>query len=185
MGKRTADANEVSKRLRKLRLEKGIRSQSELSELAGVSYISIGRYERAETVPEGENLLKLASFYNVYPEYILGKTECKNALDKWNQAVDLEQLREEVMFWETGTKIGLFPELRCDDETQSFIQYLKQYEERSEMKVKIDDIKVVTNANTNEIRENFETGEITIYAISEADAEKGFRQLIKRGMIEE
>lgn len=132
MGKRTANADEVSKRLRQLRLEKGIRSQAELSQLAGVSYISIGRYERAETVPEGKNLLKLASFYKVYPEYILGETDFMNSFDKWDQTLDVKQIKKELDFWETGVELGLFPEIKSDDEYEEFIDYLKQFKNRKE-----------------------------------------------------
>ena len=170
----------VKNRLKELRNEKGM-TQKEVAEAIHFSVSTIKQYENGYRIPDNENLQILSAFYNVNPKYILGEIDFKNQFDKWNKTVDLSQLK----FWENGVEIGWFPEIKSDDEYEDFVHYLKQYEERSEMKVRIDDIKVVTNANTNEIRENFETGEITIYAVSEADAEKGFRQLIKRGMIEE
>lgn len=185
MGKRTADSNIVAKRLKKLRVEKGNPTQKELSVLSGVPYISIGRYERGETVPESDNLLKLASFFQVDPEYILGRTDFKNIFDKWNQTTDLQKLKKENIFWKTGFEIGLFPEIQSEDDYKSFINYLKYYEIRKEMRMKKEEIKVVLNATENRIIDSFETGEITIYAVSEADVEKGFQHLMNRGIIAE
>lgn len=132
MGKRTANADEVSKRLRQLRLDNDIKSQDKLSELTGIPIISIRRYEEGKTVPEGKNLLKLASFYKVYPEYILGETDFMNSFDKWDQTLDVKQIKKELDFWETGVELGLFPEIKSDDEYEEFIDYLKQFKNRKE-----------------------------------------------------
>lgn len=47
-----------------------------------------------------------------------------------------------------------------------------------------NDVKVITGTKSNQIIENFETGDITIQAIRETDVEKAFQQLIKRGIIQ-
>ena len=51
--------------------------------------------------------------------------------------------------------------------------------------MKLSDVKVVASETINEVRENFETGEITLYASSEENVRKAIDQLIKRGMVEE
>lgn len=124
----------------------------------------------------------IASFFQVDPEYLLGETDFKNTYDKWNQIIGSEHLKQEIVFWEFGISEGLFPDFYSEYEYESFIDYLKHYEERKDLTVKKEDIKVVKSTK-NYISENFDTGEITIHAISEADIEKGFQQLIKRGII--
>ncbi len=47
------------------------------------------------------------------------------------------------------------------------------------------DITVTTGSAENRIIDNFETGEITIQAITEEDVERGFQQLVSRGIIAE
>lgn len=58
-------------RLRKLRKQKGM-TQSELAKIADVSTSSIGMYEQGRRLPELLTLKKIASFFNVSIDYLLG-----------------------------------------------------------------------------------------------------------------
>ncbi|WP_456293250.1 helix-turn-helix domain-containing protein [Pseudomonas sp. AK106] len=57
-------------RLKQLRLAKGM-VQSELAELVGCEPNTISRYERAETLPSIEHLLRLSEVFGVSPMDIL------------------------------------------------------------------------------------------------------------------
>lgn len=58
-------------RMKQLRLKKGM-SQSELGKIIGVSPSTIGMYEQERRIPEVNTLKKLASFFNVSIDYLLG-----------------------------------------------------------------------------------------------------------------
>lgn len=58
-------------RLKELRINKGI-SQLGLAEILGMSQQAIGKWETGKATPDYENLKKLASFFNVSTDYLLG-----------------------------------------------------------------------------------------------------------------
>lgn len=75
----TADLNKYksdmfSNRLRQLRYEKDI-SQRELAESIGVEQRSISKYETEESEPNFKKLIKMAEFFNVSTDYLLGLTD--------------------------------------------------------------------------------------------------------------
>lgn len=63
-----------SKRLKLLRQEKRL-SQIELSKVILVGNKTISDYERGVSNPDFETLQKIASFFNVSTDYLLGKTD--------------------------------------------------------------------------------------------------------------
>lgn len=190
------DVQIVKKRLKLLRAERGL-TQKEVAEAIHFSVSTIKQYESGYRIPEKANLNCLASFYQVYPEYILGEVDFRDSKEKmshyWKQydaehKKDIEEIKRDIALFEavntiTSTQFGfndsdedLFPE---------FLKYIDQFKERKEKIMKLSDVKVVASETINEVRENFETGEITIYASSEENVRKAIDQLIKRGMVEE
>lgn len=65
--------------LKKLRTEKGL-SQKELTDRLTINRSTYARYETSSTQPDFETLSKLADFYDVSVDYLLGRTNKKNAL---------------------------------------------------------------------------------------------------------
>ena len=63
-------------RLRELRAEKGV-SLRELAQKLGLSYSSVGKYERNEAQPSFDILFKLADFFNVTIDYLIGYTDIR------------------------------------------------------------------------------------------------------------
>jgi transcriptional regulator with XRE-family HTH domain len=61
-------------RLKKLRLEKGT-PQKDLSVLLGVSVRAYQFYESGDREPNIENINKLADFFEVSADYLLGRTD--------------------------------------------------------------------------------------------------------------
>lgn len=68
---------ELGDRLKKLREEKGI-SQLELAKLLNISNVMLSRYEKHKRSPDYETLNKLADFYRVSTDYLLGRTNIRN-----------------------------------------------------------------------------------------------------------
>ena len=60
--------------LRELRKEKKV-SQRELGELLGISDRNIRFYESGEHRPDFEGLLKLAAFFDVSLDYLVGRSD--------------------------------------------------------------------------------------------------------------
>ena len=65
---------EFSKRLKELRLEKGLTLEQLAKEL-NVSDVAVGRWERKQRVPNLEIVIAIAKFFNVTTDYLLGLTD--------------------------------------------------------------------------------------------------------------
>ena len=63
-----------SDRLKELRTKRGL-SKLELSEIAQVHHVQIGRYENKGAMPSADVLAKLANSLNVSTEYLLNGTK--------------------------------------------------------------------------------------------------------------
>jgi len=59
-------------RLKGLRIEKGV-TQREIAELLGVTYQAYSYYEKGSREPSHEAVLKLADYFNVTTDYLLGR----------------------------------------------------------------------------------------------------------------
>lgn len=59
-------------RLKELRLAKGM-TQSEVAKVIGYSSLSYSRYEKGEREPDISTLCKLADFFEVSVDYLLGR----------------------------------------------------------------------------------------------------------------
>jgi transcriptional regulator with XRE-family HTH domain len=67
----------LGNRIKKLREEKNIK-QEDLAKKVNVSPSAIGMYERDLREPNDEITLKLAEFFNVTTDYLLGKSDIRN-----------------------------------------------------------------------------------------------------------
>lgn len=63
--------------LKNLRLEKEI-NQSELGEIIGISPSTVGMYERDQRFPDKDILSKIADYFEVSVDYLLGRTDERN-----------------------------------------------------------------------------------------------------------
>ena len=60
-----------SQRLKELRKQRKI-TQETLAKIIGVERSSIGKYESSTTIPSNETLIKIANYFNVSTDYLLG-----------------------------------------------------------------------------------------------------------------
>ncbi|MDC6159358.1 helix-turn-helix transcriptional regulator [Bacillus albus] len=93
--------------IRDLRKQKGI-TQKELAQSLQLSESTIGMYERNERQPDYNTLIRIADYFNVSTDFLLGrdfnvKEDRKNKeLDQWLNDIKLapSQKREELKrFW--------------------------------------------------------------------------------------
>ncbi len=92
-------------RLRKLRVEKDI-TQQDMADFLGITRPAYTAYESGRRQPDNESLSKLADFFNVSVDYLLGRTDIKNPTEPiaahregdWTEEEleDIEQFKEFV-----------------------------------------------------------------------------------------
>lgn len=66
-------------RLKELRESKRL-TQKEVAEIIGYSEISYARYEKGEREPDISTLCKLAEYFNVTVDYLIGRGNLKKTL---------------------------------------------------------------------------------------------------------
>ena len=64
----------LPERMLALRKSKGLK-QEEAAKLSGLSYMSYRRYETGEREPNASSLWKIADFYGVSVDYLIGRSE--------------------------------------------------------------------------------------------------------------
>lgn len=91
-----------TKKLIELRQEKGI-SQEKLAEKINVSQSAIAKYEKKGAQPTAENLIKLADYFQVTTDYLLGREdygtgliEIKQEPTEWEKKIRDGRSQEEV-----------------------------------------------------------------------------------------
>lgn len=66
---------DLAERLQRLReSQRPVRNRRVTSELCGLPPDAIRRYERGEAIPTVDSLLKIADYYKVSTDYLLGRT---------------------------------------------------------------------------------------------------------------
>lgn len=88
----------IGDRLKILREEHRI-TQMELGKQFGISDAAINYYEKGKRQPDTETLNKIADYFNVSADYLLGRTDIRNNIERISEAIkdDLELLD----FWNT------------------------------------------------------------------------------------
>jgi transcriptional regulator with XRE-family HTH domain len=71
--------NTFGQRLRVLREEKKL-VQKEIADLLNVSQSTIGKYESDQRTPSPDAIIKLAMFFEVSTDYLLGVSDIRNPL---------------------------------------------------------------------------------------------------------
>jgi len=114
----------LAERLKKLREERGF-MQKFVADSIGVRSNTLSGYENGTRSPDPETLVKLASFYDVSTDYLLGKSDIPNhkyddgfqsflndpELESWYRELpenDEEELRQMKEMWEVMKKYKHF-----------------------------------------------------------------------------
>lgn len=130
----------LGKRLRSLRKEKKL-TQQDLASFINVTHVSISGYESGRRSPDTDTLQKLADFFNVTTDYLLGRSDIKNPEEityagiKNDEYAALTPYQKEVMdFFMNSESLSFHdkPENLLDalEEFEIFYEMLKKREER-------------------------------------------------------
>lgn len=88
--------------LKKLRLSKNL-NQAQLAEIVGVQRNTISRYEKGDRQPDYATLSKLADFFSVSTDYLLGLTDKQTTPDTKKEAPAISQA-EALRIYAEGKK---------------------------------------------------------------------------------
>ena len=91
--------------LKALRVNKGI-SQLQLANIIMVSQQSVNKYENHNVEPDIETLIKIADYFEVSIDYLVGRTEIQEVVDKTKMS-DL-----------TDFEVKIIQKFRCLNNTQ-------------------------------------------------------------------
>ena len=105
------DNNTISARLRELRTMKGV-SQDTVAESCEISRVGLARYETGQRVPVVKIASRLAEYYGVSVEYLLGK----DSAEPQEKAPTPDDARAEAKMLLEGMD---------DEQYQAALQYLK------------------------------------------------------------
>jgi transcriptional regulator with XRE-family HTH domain len=105
------DNNKISARLRELRTMKGV-SQDTVAESCEISRVGLARYETGQRVPVVKIASRLAEYYGVSVEYLLGK----DSAEPQEKAPTPDDARAEAKMLLEGMD---------DEQYQAALQYLK------------------------------------------------------------
>lgn len=112
--------------LRELRIQKGL-TQAELSKALQVSASSIGMYEQGRREPDNETLGRIANFFNVTTDYLLGRTDEPGGFQKgllWDINDD-SPLAQKAM---EGMSNGWLPMSKTENlEAEKALEWLEKY----------------------------------------------------------
>jgi transcriptional regulator with XRE-family HTH domain len=84
-------------RLKQLRLEKSL-TQIGLAKIFNTSHATINRYEKGVNEPDSETINKFADYFNVTADFLLGRTDDRNNIEKVSEA--LQDDPELQAFWD-------------------------------------------------------------------------------------
>ena len=129
-----------SQRLKYLRTEKKL-TQNDMAELLGITRQGYAKYENGSGEPDINSIDKLANYFNVTTDYLLGRSDIKNpeeityASIKNDEYAALTPYQKEVMdFFMNSESLSFHdkPENLLDalEEFEIFYEMLKKREER-------------------------------------------------------
>lgn len=153
--------------LKKLRIEKDLTSD-ELCKEIGIKGGSYRNYERNDRKPDYDTLCKLADFYSVTTDYLLGRPGAKppeNPIDEFARAERLKELEKIIIkeYLELG-----------DEEREAVLDFIRNCIKKEEDRKKEQEVHIIQRAareNPNSSASVVETIEMTAEEI-QRDREK-------------
>ena len=88
-------------RLKKLRQEKKL-TQEQLGKIIHVSKVSISGYESGDRTPDTENLSRLANYFEVTTDYLLGRTDNPQGYGEFDPIAEHNRLLKKYGIEDSG-----------------------------------------------------------------------------------
>lgn len=114
-----------SKRLKMLRLEQK-KTQQDLADVLGVRRSTYGEYERSKIVPPYDKIEKLANFFGVSVDWLVGNTNFKTHEEKFGMSdslpdisMEMKQILDQL---QNDQKALMFNGKALDDESRELLK---------------------------------------------------------------
>ena len=108
----------IADRLKALRAQKGV-NQDTVAEACNISRIALARYETGARVPRAENAARIADYYGVSVDYLLGREE------QPTQTAESKPTPKEMATADMRAEAKQILEGMTDEQYQAALQYLK------------------------------------------------------------
>lgn len=127
-------------RLKELRTKKNL-LQKDIADVLKISTSAYGFYEQGKRQPDYETLKKLADYFNVSIDYLLGKSDKKETIENSMPEIpehftNPDEAREYVNKHKIFGANGFRPERMCDEEILEFANALLEQMELLSYKYK-------------------------------------------------
>lgn len=93
------------------RLQNVISDPKALAKHLGVSVQAINQYKQGTAFPKVENLIKIADYYNISIDYLIGITDTKNRDTTMQSACDFTGLSEDSIAFLNRMKLSFIPRM--------------------------------------------------------------------------
>lgn len=121
--------NMFAQRLEKLRLEKGLTHQ-EMADMLGITRQAYGNYESGKREPDFKTLDKLADFFNVSLDYLLGKSPHRSGPNQYEPTpAEIEDVIKKADLQFDGAPLN-------DEDKEDIIEFIKVVLKRNKKREK-------------------------------------------------
>jgi transcriptional regulator with XRE-family HTH domain len=118
-----------AQRLEKLRLEKGLTHQ-EMADMLGITRQAYGNYESGKREPDFKTLDKLADFFNVSLDYLLGKSPHRSGPNQYEPTpAEIEDVIKKADLQFDGAPLN-------DEDKEDIIEFIKVVLKRNKKREK-------------------------------------------------
>jgi len=121
--------NMFAKRLEKLRVEKNLTHQ-QMADMLGITRQAYGNYENGKREPDLKTLSKLADFFNVSLDYLLGKSPHRSSPNQYEPTpAEIEDVIKKADLQFDGAPLN-------DEDKEDIIEFIKVVLKRNKKREK-------------------------------------------------
>ncbi len=125
----------LNEKLRTLRIAKGV-TQNEVANLLGIDRTTYTKYETGDSNPDYGIICKLADYFNVTVDYLLGRPEIVAGETAQDYSTQLDKRMREMLS-DPNLRVAFYSlETMTDEEKEGLITYLESIRIRREKKDK-------------------------------------------------
>jgi len=139
----------LAKRIKELRTEKNL-TQEEFGKVFGIVKSTVSLYESGKSTPDDEIKKKIAEYFNVSLDYLMGASDVRDPYDQEKHKDELRKKAKDSVEKEFKKEIEALDEFRNIMINKGFDYENKTYEELAQIIVKHIKIQDMLNNNDNE-----------------------------------
>ena len=116
-----------SSRLKMLRSEKNL-TQKQLADILNMQNTAISKYELGERKPDQDTLMKIAEYFNVSTDYLLGNSNIRNPYNDKDEFNIVDEFLLDLK--KKAKKRGIEFDVNSDDDLLDIYEFIKRREDK-------------------------------------------------------